>query len=114
VVTTLIQCSISFLFIVVAERLSHVLLRHSTPRPLAVSPINNDQDAWLLKDEDAGSDHAEETRRLSPQQIESQSSAGNNRFRDVVSVSVIYLLRIGLSNLTATYVIFLDLSIEPN
>lgn len=99
--TTLIQCLITFIFICVAGVLSHGILHRQNSRH-STAPSSKNQEAWLLKDDDTELDASKEVGELTSQRPGSREIAVNSRFRDVVSVSFVFLLRVGLSNLAIT------------
>lgn len=105
VTTTLIQSLISFLLIIIAERLTSLLLWCLTPRESVVS-LDADQESLLREDEKLHPHRTEALRRRSPLRRTAVHQRLRHVFWRIIPVAIVYVAKIVLANVFLTYVCF--------
>lgn len=103
--TTLIQNLISFIVIILAERLTSLILCCITPRESAIS-LDADQECLLRQDEKLQSHRTEVLRRRSPLRRTAVHQRLRHVFWRIVPVAIVYFAKIALGNIFLTYVSF--------
>ncbi|KAL2046416.1 hypothetical protein N7G274_001863 [Stereocaulon virgatum] len=97
IATTLIQCCITYCLVFIGQQLAYSRLPYLKFIPCAVY-LGGEEEASLLKYDDAGPDPTKGSREPSPQPNHSKTSSANKRFFEIIGLAIVYLLRTTLSN----------------
>ena len=103
VTTSLIQNVISFILIILVERLTSLLLCCLTPRESVIS-LDADQESLLRQDEKLQPHPAEVPRRRSPLRRTPVHQRLRHVFWRIIPVATVYFAKIVLGNVYMTYV----------